>query len=401
MIRTSGQSLGARISGKLRSRKTVIAYRMRTPTRKLGFIVNPIAGIGGTVGLKGSDGVELQQRAKQLGGVPRSAPRARLALEQLSKLRDSIELFAAPAEMGADIATRCGFKPQVVGSIDSPSSSRDTQNVARLLLEMQVDLLLFVGGDGTARDIYEAVGLDLVVLGVPAGVKIQSAAFATSAAAAGELARLYLSEKVSSVQEREVMDIDEEALRRDRVSSRLYGYLRVPFQIRRVQGMKSPTPASEASAAASIAIAVIDEMQDDCVYILGPGTTTRAIAERLGLDKTLIGVDVIVNKKLLISDATESQLLAAIKGKPAKIVVTPIGGQGFLFGRGNQQISSAVIREVGRENVSVLCTMGKLIGLAGEPFLVDTGDPEVDELLSGYMETITGKLERTIYRVAH
>jgi predicted polyphosphate/ATP-dependent NAD kinase len=376
---------------------------MRTPTRKVGFIVNPIAGIGGTVGLKGSDGVELQQRARQLGGEPRSAPRARLALEHLSKIRDSIELFAAPAEMGADIATRCGFKPQLVGNINSPSSSRDTQNVARLLLEMKADLLLFVGGDGTARDIYEAVGLDLVVLGVPAGVKIQSAAFATSAAAAGELARLYLSEKVSSVQEREVMDIDEAALRRGKVSSRLYGYLRVPFQIRirRVQGMKSPTPASEASAAASIAIAVIDEMQDDCVYILGPGTTTRAITERLGLAKTLIGVDVIVNKKLLISDATESQLLAAIKGKPAKIVVTPIGGQGFLFGRGNQQISSAVIREVGRENVSVLSTTAKLIGLAGEPFLVDTGDPEVDELLSGYVETITGKLERTIYRVAH
>ncbi len=401
MIRTSGQSPGARISGKLRSRETVIAYRMHTPTRKLGFIVNPIAGIGGTVGLKGSDGVELQQRAKQLGGEPRSAPRARLALDHLTKLRDSIELFAAPAEMGADIATRCGFKPQVVGSIDSPSSGRDTQNVARLLLEMQVDLLLFVGGDGTARDIYEAVGLDPVVLGVPAGVKIQSAAFATSAAAAGELARLYLSEKVSSVQEREVVDIDEAALRRGKVSSRLYGYLRVPFQIRRVQGMKSPTPASEASAAASIAIAVIDEMQDDCVYILGPGTTTRAITERLGLDKTLIGVDVIVNKKLLVSDATESQLLAAIKGKSAKIVVTPIGGQGFLFGRGNQQISSAVIREVGRENVSVLSTMAKLSGLAGEPFLVDTGDPEVDELLGGYMETITGTLERTIYRVAH
>ena len=244
-------------------------------------------------------------------------------------------------------------------------------------------------------------GLDLIVLGVPAGVKIQSAAFATSAAAAGELARLYLSEKVSSVQEREVMDIDEAALRRGKVSSRLYGYLRVPFQVRRVQGMKSPTPASEASAAASIAIAVIDEMQDDCVYILGPGTTTRAITERLGLDKTLIGVDVVVNKKLLISDATESQLLAAIKGKSAKIVVTPIGGQGFLFGRGNQQISSAVIREVGRENVSVLSTTAKLSGLAGEPFLVDTGDPEVDELLSGYMETITGKLERAIYRVAH
>jgi len=368
---------------------------------KLGLIVNPIAGIGGRVGLKGSDGTRIQQRAFELGAAPQSLNRAVRGIERIKPSKGTLEIVTYPAEMGEDAARKCGFEPTVIGSIkEGQTTAEDTKRAAREMLSLKVSLLLFSGGDGTARDVYDAVGQEMTVLGLPAGVKIYSAVFATNPETAGDLAVLYLQGKCG-IQEVEVIDIDEDALRHGVVSSRLYGYLKVPFERRLIQRSKVPSLSGDAEAMDAIAYEVTDRMEEDYFYIIGPGTTTRAITSKLGLNKTLIGVDVVSKGKLVGVDVNEAQLLKLLRRHKAKIIVTPIGGQGFLFGRGNQQISPEVIKKVGRENIVVVSTPEKINSLRGRPLLVDTGDRAVDRMLSGYISVITGCKEEIIYRISY
>ena len=380
---------------------------MSFPEKRLGLIVNPVAGLGGRVGLKGSDGAEIQRRALELGAVPQSLNRAVQALERVRSV-DALEIITYPGEMGADAARVCGLVPTVVGSINpGETTPEDTRDAAREMARMGVDLLLFAGGDGTARDVYSAVGDGIPVLGIPAGVKIHSAVYATNPISAGDLARLVLQGRAPRLREAEVMDIDEEAVRQGIVSAKLYGYLRVPFERRLIQGLKTPSSPGEAASMRAIAQDVVEgmETEEDRLTIVGPGTTTRAIATRLGLGKTLIGVDVIAGGRLVASDVNEARLLELLEGRKATIVVTPIGGQGYIFGRGNQQISPQVIRRVmpgdrnSKDNLVVVSTPGKIHALDGRPLLVDTGDRAVDRMLSGYVQVVTGYRERMVYRV--
>ncbi len=376
--------------------------------KRLGLIVNPVAGLGGRVGLKGSDGAAIQRRARALGATPRAQERARQALERLGPARDELVIVTYPGEMGANVTRVSGFDPTVigVGSITPGATTpEDTRRAARAMARRGVDLLLFAGGDGTARDVYEAVGDRVPALGIPAGVKIHSAVYAANPPSAGDLANAFLVGRVSRLREAEVMDIDEQAVRRGVVSARLYGYLRVPFERRMLQGLKTPTRPGERAAQQAIGAAVAREMAADCLYVVGPGTTTRAIAERLGVRKTLVGVDVFSADALVAADVNESQLLALLEeGRRARIVVTPIGGQGYILGRGNQQISPPVIRRVGGEHIIVVSTLDKIHALGGRPLLVDTGDRALDEALvetlGGYVKVITGYHERIVYRVA-
>ncbi|MBE0511690.1 ATP-NAD kinase family protein [Candidatus Bathyarchaeota archaeon] len=370
--------------------------------RKLGLIVNPIAGIGGRVGLKGSDGAEIQKKALELGAVPQSLNRAVQALERVTSIKDDLEIVTYPSEMGEDAAKKCGFDPLVVGSIrKGKTTSEDTRNAAKEMLRLGVDLLLFAGGDGTARDIYDAIGEGIPILGIPTGVKIHSAVFAVNPRSAGDLAVLYLRGSVYDTREAEVMDIDEEALRQGIVSAKLYGYLRIPFQKRLIQGLKTPSSGGDKEAMEAIACEIMNRMKDDRLYIIGPGTTTRAITSKLGLNKTLIGVDVVLKGKLAGTDVNEAQLLKLLEERNAKIIITPIGGQGYIFGRGNQQISPEVIKKVGRDNIIVVATPDKIDSLRGRPFLVDTGDQAVDRMLSGYMRVVTGYNEQIIYKISY
>ncbi len=376
------------------------AKAVKVGDKRLGLIVNPVAGIGGRVGLKGSDGSEIQKKALELGAVPESLNRAALALERIKPIKHDLEIITYPGEMGEDAARACGFEPTVIGSIKpGETTAEDTGYAAREMLRLDVDLLLFAGGDGTARDICNAVGTGIPVLGIPAGVKIHSAVYATSPRSAGDLAALYLQGRVSSLREAEVMDIDEAAFRRGIVSAKLYGYLKIPFRTSLVQNLKVAS-AGEAASLAGIAYDVVEKMEDDRFYIIGPGTTTRAIADELGLEKTLIGVDVVLNRELLATDVNEAQLLKLLEGREAKIIVTPIGGQGCIFGRGNQQISPKVIETVGRDNVIVVSTKEKLYALGRRSLWTDTGDRDVDKMLSGYMRVVTGYNERAVRKVS-
>lgn len=367
----------------------------------MGLIVNPVAGMGGRVGLKGTDGREILERAIKLGAKPVAQPRAKKALEKLSSLREEIEMITCSGRMGEGTALQGGCSPRIIkiGS-HSMTTASDTQRAAQEMASLQVDLLLFAGGDGTARDIYEAVGDSLVVLGIPCGVKIHSAVFACSPQAAGELAALYLQGKAARVGEAEVMDIDEEMFRNQRLSARLFGYLRVPVRKIYLQRVKASSPESERYAQEAIASEVAENLSDEYQYIIGPGTTTRAVMERLGLENSLLGVDLVYRKKLVGRDLNERQILERIRGKKTKLIITPVGGQGYILGRGNQQISPEVINQIEKEDIMVVATRKKLNALSGRPLLVDTGDEKTDRKLSGYYKVITGYRKYTMYKVS-
>jgi predicted polyphosphate/ATP-dependent NAD kinase len=373
--------------------------------KRLGLIVNPIAGLGGRVGLKGSDGLEVQLQARALGAVPLSQERAAAAMEALHPMAAELELLTAPGEMGETIARSCGFTlrvtptPGLLAGIPLVTTAEDTRRAARAMLEADVDLILFAGGDGTARDMYEAIGDDFPALGIPAGVKNYSAVYAVTPRSAGELADEFLRGLRIRLHKAEVLDLDEEIYRQGHIITRLYGYLKIPYRREVVQNQKVPTPASEAAQAQAIAADVIERMKPGLAYLLCPGTTTRAVAERLGLPKTLVGVDIITRDKLLAADVSERQILDVMEQRHLGLIVTPTGGQGFLFGRGNQQISPQVIRRVCREDMLVICLASKIAALQGRPLLVDSGDHQVDRLLAGYLPVISGYHETIIYKV--
>jgi predicted polyphosphate/ATP-dependent NAD kinase len=347
------------------------------PIKTIGFIVNPVAGMGGAVGLKGTDGKEILKEAIALGAKPVATQRAETFLTELSPAEGSLKLIVGAGDMGENQTEKCGFICKVVGEAKKETTSEDTQNIAKALVKAGVDLLVFCGGDGTTRDIQKAVDMKAPVLGVPTGVKMHSALFAVSPQAAARVAIRFLWVGLP-LREAEVMDVDEQAFRQGQLSAELYGYMLSPYEPHLIQGnkMASPMTESEVENQAAIAIYVIEQMQPDILYIVGPGTTTRTVADLLDQKKTLLGVDLFRNKQIIAHDVNEKQILQAIDGKTVRIIVTPIGGQGFIFGRGNQQISVQVIRKVDLDNIAVIATKSKLDRL--KALRVDTGDAELD-----------------------
>jgi len=371
--------------------------------RRLGLVVNPLAGIGGRVGLKGSDGPRVVARALALGAVPLAPARAAEALGVLAAAAPRIEIATYPGAMGADAARAAGLEPLVLGSIEpSRTTADDTRRAARDLLAWGAELILFAGGDGTARDIVASVGDAVPVVGIPAGVKIHSAVFATSPRHAGELALEFAGGHVR-LEPMEVMDIDEDRFREGRVVARLYGYLRVPIVRDLVQRAKAGSRA-DPSAVRGVAFGVLAEMarRPDAWYVLGPGSTIHAVGEELGIETTLLGVDVVHAGRLVAADVGEQELLRVLASEPgrrARLVVTVIGGQGYILGRGNQQLSPAVVRAVGPANLVVAATRDKLHDLDG-PLRVDSGDEDLDRELAGFIRVIVGEREKVVWRVA-
>jgi predicted polyphosphate/ATP-dependent NAD kinase len=348
-----------------------------TPTKTVGFIVNPVAGMGGAVGLKGTDGKAILNKAISLGAKPIASARAEAFLNELSPIKNSICLLVGAGDMGETEAEKCKYTYRVIGEKRQETSSEDTKTIAQGIADAHVDLLVFCGGDGTTRDIQKTVDMKLPVLGVPTGVKMHSAIFAVNPQAAARVAFRFLNGELP-LREAEVMDVDEQAFREGRLSAELFGYMLSPYEPHLIQAnkMASPMTVDEVRNQAAIAIYIIESMQPDTLYIVGPGTTTRTISDLLDQKKTLLGVDLFFNKKIIANDVNEKQILQAINGKSVKIIVTLIGGQGFVFGRGNQQISANVIGQVGLDNVVVVATTSKLHNL--KSLKVDTGDAALD-----------------------
>ena len=345
--------------------------------KTIGLLVNPVAGMGGAVGLKGTDGKAIVKRAMSLGAKPIAPARAKAFLSELNPVKSGVRLVVGAGSMGEDAAKSAGFTYKVLGERQKETSAGDTMAIAKKMAEASVALLVFCGGDGTARDILNAVGTALPVLGVPTGVKMHSAVFAVNPQAAARVVMRFLYEALP-LREAEVMDVDEKAFREGRVSAELYGYVLAPYEPHLIQANKvaSPMTESELRNHAAIGVYIIENMKPDVIYIIGPGTTTRTIGDLLDAKKTLLGVDLFCNKKIVASDVNEKKILEAIDGKTAQVIVTPIGGQGFIFGRGNQQISSKVIRRVGLDNIVVIATESKLRSL--KALRVDTGDANLD-----------------------
>jgi predicted polyphosphate/ATP-dependent NAD kinase len=360
---------------------------------KMGFIVNPIAGMGGRVGLKGTNGMLKEALAR--GAKPIASAKAKEFLAKLKELQleGSIEILTCRAPMGEEEVKAAGLTAQILPmSLESETTAEDSKLAVRFLVKSKVDLIVFVGGDGTARNILDAmreVG-NVLVLGVPSGVKMYSGIFAASALDAAEVVQAFLENATQTI-DFEIMDVDETAVRQDRLSVNLYGFLKGPFVPMRLVGSKqtSPETLDEHENQMATARFIVENMDPKATYILGPGTTIKCIADLLDVEKTLLGVD-IYRDKTVIKDVNEQRILREIKGwQNVWMMLSPIGRQGMLLGRGNQQISPEIIKRVGKEKIIVAATRSKIQGIEGKILRVDTGAPEVDNMLKGYIRVVT------------
>ncbi len=352
--------------------------------RTIGLVVNPFAGLGGRVGLKGTDG--LADRALALGAEPLAPERAAAALAPLAG--HGLRFVTASGEMGEGPLVQAGIADfECVYEPDVPSTAADTRAACRAFLDAGVDLVLFCGGDGTARDVADAVGTAVPVLGIPAGVKMYSSVFALDP---GTVARVVLADGPAWLADAEVIDVDEEAYRANDFRTVLHAIVRTPSAPGLVQASKRVfEEADEDRARAAIGQFIVDAMRPGVLYVLGPGTTTGAVAERLGLKATLLGFDAVLDGRLVGADLAEKDLLALLgDGREARLVLSVIGAQGFVIGRGTQVVTPTVLRRIGLEHLIVLGTPGKL---ARTPRLhIDTGDPALDRSFGPHLRVVTG-----------
>lgn len=357
--------------------------------KRIGFLVNPVAGMGGSVGLKGTDG--NVEEARRRGAQPHAADRAEITLKLLAA-NTNLAFFSCSGSMGEDTLKTAGITGyRIVYHHTGESDSADTKKAVRIFLESGVDLVLFCGGDGTARDVLDVTGRDTPVLGIPAGVKMYSAVFAVDPASAADLV---LAFDRYNLRDAEVLDVDENAYRAGDLKTRLYGIARTPTLAGKIQVAKQVYEEQDEERAKAAIAQFIDEiMLQKTLYIIGAGTTTEAIARRLSLKKTLLGVDAIRDRRIVARDCDEKTLLALMDKSPdTRIIISPIGAQGFILGRGNQQISARLVRRVGINKLIVVATPHKL---AQTPFLyVDSGDPALDREFGDSIQVISG------YRIA-
>jgi predicted polyphosphate/ATP-dependent NAD kinase len=350
---------------------------------RIGVVVNPIAGLGGRVGLKGTDGKVDEARAR--GAEPRAPDRARRALAELRSRAPETALLTWGGPMGAEGARDVGFDPTVLGApTGEETTAADTRAAVEAFLEAGVDLVMFVGGDGTAADVAAALSdTETPMLGVPAGVKVYSSTFAVSPEDAAVVAATF-----TRTEEREVMDIDEDAYRAGEVHPELRAIAWVPVA-EDLQSSKQTGGGSVASLAEGVAAAT----REGVTYVLGPGSTVGAVKRALGFEGSPLGVDVWRDGEVLVRDGTEAEILDAL-GEESVIVVSPIGGQGFVFGRGNPQLSPAVIRQC---DLQIVASRAKLDDIGA--LRVDTDDPDLDEELRGWTRVRVGRVEQRMMQI--
>lgn len=376
--------------------------------KKVGFLINPIAGMGGRVGLKGTDGVA--DLAISLGARPLSHLRA---AETLCELRTELGNSDKPPEfrwltchgpMGDDVLRSAGFSSiDVVFAPTDVPSQEDTKAASRAFVQSGADLIVFCGGDGTARDICSVTGTRTPVLGIPSGVKMYSGVFGVTPKRTATLLIRFLRGELDIV-ETEVLDLDEAKYRQGDWVVRLYHTATTPFEPTLTQATKAMFDEhSDAEVKNHIAQHICEEMAANPkrLYILGPGSTVNHVGQTLNIDKTLLGIDAVLAGKLVARDVNEQKLLDLL-GDHSEIglVLSPIGAQGFVLGRGNLQLSPAVVSKIGRENIRIIATPAKL---ARTPCLrFDSGDSSLDASLAGdrYWPVITGYHKRRMTAVA-
>jgi len=357
---------------------------------KIGVVVNPISGLGGTVGLKGTDGADTVVEALRRGAIPQAGNRVRRAFGHLASVRPDTQLTVAPGQLGADHLAGFGFRLDVLPLEALSGTARDTKRAVQAM--GHVDLIVFAGGDGTARDIAAVRPDHAALLGIPCGVKMHSGVFALSPEAAGNLLADIVAhpQRMEWADGAEIMDIDETALRAGTIAPRLYGYARVPRARNRMQAAKGTPRRDDAGQLRAAAAEIAARMEPGTLYVIGPGTSAALVSAALGHPPTTLGVDAVLDGRQVARDATAAELEALMHGRPVRIVLSVTGRQGFLLGRGNQQISPSVITKAGARGLIVLASESKLIELESPVLTVDTGLAELDVALRGFVRVQTG-----------
>ncbi len=368
---------------------------------RIGVLVNPIAGLGGTSGLKGSDGVAVQALARARGGVAQAAHRLGAAFEVVRPHAAAVQLFTWAGTMGADALAQLDFDVTVLGAAQHPSSGADSQAAVRAMIAQGIDLLVFAGGDGTARDLTGVVPPHVPVIGIPAGVKMHSAVFAVTPHDAGELIVRLITGGLVAAERADVRDIDEDALRQGRIAPRYYGELWVPRVGGYLQHVKTDGRENEALVLEEIASAVGERLADHAgLVVLGAGSTLLAIKARLGLASTLLAIDLWRRGVCVGHDVDAAELDRQVDSESI-LILSFTRGQGFLVGRGNQPLIPSVLRRLARANIWIVGSRSKLASLESRALLVDSGAADVDQKLSGIAEIISGYEDTLLYRVGH
>ncbi|MHA1292559.1 MAG: ATP-NAD kinase family protein [Promethearchaeota archaeon] len=361
----------------------------------LGLIVNPISGMGGSVGLKGTDGKDILKKAIDLGAKPNAPNRTKELLRELKSIKSKLKFITCPGIMGEFLLKELNFKYEV---IKDPIFNKcedlmnttpiHTKKAAQIMKKNEkIKIILFIGGDGTARDILDSIGKEKPCLGIPAGVKIYSSVFSINPKNAANLIIQFLWDEIP-LKESEVLDINEDEYRKGKLVSKLYGYMLTPYAPDLSQLSKEGTPDSDLNNQERIAKRVVEMLKKDVLYLIGPGTTTKTITDMLNQNKTVLGVDLLLNKKIIAYDLNEQKILERIEGKKAKIIISLIGKQGFLFGRGNLQFSPKVLKKIGTKNIIIISTKYKLQNIPNQILRIDTRDSDLDEKMKGYYRII-------------
>jgi predicted polyphosphate/ATP-dependent NAD kinase len=359
--------------------------------RRVGLIVNPIAGIGGPLAMRGSDHFASMAEAERLGGRPVAGIRAERALRRLRALHQDLDIVAAPGPMGADAAKAAGFSPAILdGRLADATTAHDTRVAADALMRRGVDLILFAGGDGTACDVFAVVADGVALVGIPTGVKMHSAVFAVSPEAAGETVAMALRHACPT-RPVEIMDSDPAELAAGRPSAHLFGYALTPTLPRLMQAAKASRPADDQAALEALGRRLARQAKQGQLTLVGPGTTMAPIKRAFGAEATLMGVDAFVDGRLVAAHG-DAETLAALcrQHRDTRLVVGIVGGQGFVFGRGNQQLSPEVLRAIAPEDIRIVASREKLLALGAPQLWIDTGDVVLDRMLEGYRRIDTG-----------
>lgn len=368
---------------------------------RIGLIVNPIAGMGGFVGLKGTDGPDAVVEARRIGARPTASRRTKRTLMILKSCNADCEFVAPDGEMGGNILRELGIGHDSFPLMDE-LSARATKSAADECRRRNADLIVFGGGDGTARDLAQVVGLNTPLMGIPCGVKMHSGVFAVTPEAAGRLlADIARPDAgIPEFREAEIMDADEASIQEGRLSARLFGYAMAPVQKLRIQSPKSSPRISDEAMLDALGEEVASEFRREVLYLIGPGTTAKKPMKALGLESALLGVDAVRDGRLIAADMSGPEGLELAKTGPVHIVGGVTGGQGFIFGRGNQQISPNAIRKCWPDETTILASAEKLMRLPSGALLADTGDPNLDEALKGYKAVRTGPRRSVMMRIA-
>ncbi|WP_411744964.1 ATP-NAD kinase family protein [Reinekea sp.] len=368
---------------------------------RIGFIVNPWSGIGGSVALKGSDGKDVREESLKRGAEQKAMSKAQTMLTTFlqDQPTNAHEWFSAEGDLGASLLHQCGIQPLHIypEPLPTQTESIDTQNIVSWFIQNQVDLVVFAGGDGTARDVCSVVGASVPVLGIPTGVKIHSGVFAVTPHAAGEVLSNLLNGQLTDLRMEEVRDIDEEAFRQNRVASKYFGEMKVPISAEFMQHVKVGGIEQEDLVLNDIAEWLDETHQSDCVYFMGSGKTIDFFMERSKLSNTLLGVDAVLNGKVIKADCTEQDILHLAQKFKSQAIISIIGGQGHIFGRGNHQFSPQVLATLTKSAFTIIGTKAKLKTLEGRPLLIDSGDRNTDLKWAGLITLLTGYNDEVLY----